>query len=238
MDRDRKFLNAKQVSEYLCIPVRTVQYLSKQGKIRSYKIGKQWRYLREDIENFGPEYSAEAKSNFLTAKQLSKYLCMPVRTIRRLSKQGKIKAVKIGKHWRYNKSDIERYANSGTVFSKKPARSSGSIVERSDRRSCQRINSNFLCRYRINLIPYKNIIDNGIIKNISACGAFLDVQDKRINNIEIDDPVVLTFNINNKSKIINIETEGKIVRKNEKGLGVVFRNMDDETRNRMIKYVG
>lgn len=46
------FLTAKEISECFRIPLNTVYRLSNSGKIKGVKIGKQWRYARNDIEKY------------------------------------------------------------------------------------------------------------------------------------------------------------------------------------------
>lgn len=46
---------------------------------------------------------------FLTADELSKSLRVPKTTLYTLSQQGKLPAVKIGKHWRYIKAEIIKW---------------------------------------------------------------------------------------------------------------------------------
>lgn len=164
------------------------------------------------------------RANFLISKQVSEYLCVPLRTIQRLTKEGKIKGVKIGKQWRYAKEDIERYLFLGTDFSKEPIRRPNEFVER---RTYPRINANFECRYSIKLHPFKEIISNGIIKDISAGGVLVVCRD---DGIEIGDPINLDF--------MDIKTEGRVVRKNRDGFGIKFRNINEEYRNKIIRYIG
>jgi excisionase family DNA binding protein len=45
----RKFMTAKEVSEFLRIPLSTVYGLSQKGVLRGKKVGKHWRYLEEEI---------------------------------------------------------------------------------------------------------------------------------------------------------------------------------------------
>lgn len=47
--------------------------------------------------------------DFFTADELSKALRVPKTTLYTLSQQGKIPALKIGKHWRYVKSEIKKW---------------------------------------------------------------------------------------------------------------------------------
>lgn len=46
----KKLLSVSEVSEYLCIPLKSVYYLTEIGKIRGIKVGRQWRYHLSNIE--------------------------------------------------------------------------------------------------------------------------------------------------------------------------------------------
>lgn len=164
------------------------------------------------------------KPEFFTAKEVSEYLSIPLRTVQRLSKQGKIRAVRIGNKWRYSKDDIVRYRDYGMDFSREPARR---INEQVERRNYPRINCNLRCQYSIVLPPFKDISSSGIIKNISAGGIFVFSQGY---GIDVDDPVDLEF--------MGIKAVGRVVRKDKVGFGIKFRDISNEDKNRIIKYVG
>ena len=174
------------------------------------------------------------KMDILTAKQISEYLQIPLRTIYHLTKTGKLKAVKIGKHWRYFKSDIEQYYNLGTDLSKEASRRFNNSIEC---RSYPRINTNFKCQYSINLPPFKEINNKGIIKDISAGGIFLINQDNEKNEIKINDPILMKFVlILDDDQNIDINAKGKVVRKTKDGLGIKFKNINKEAQNRIMEY--
>lgn len=181
------------------------------------------------------EHKMRNNKDLLTAREVSEYLRIPLRTIHRLSKDGKIKAVKIGKQWRYRRFDIEQYYSLGTDFSKEPVRRLNEFVER---RTYPRINSNLKCQFSINLPSFKGINDEGIIRNLSAGGVSLFIQRERMREVEIDDPIDLDFNLNGKRESINVKVEGRILRKNGNGLGIKFREISSEVKDRIIKYVG
>jgi len=42
-------LTAKETSDMLRVPLSTLYRLTKQGQIKGFKIGKQWRYKKDDI---------------------------------------------------------------------------------------------------------------------------------------------------------------------------------------------
>ncbi len=45
-------LTAREVCQYLRIPLSTLYSLSKRGRIKGVKVGKHWRYLQEDVHDF------------------------------------------------------------------------------------------------------------------------------------------------------------------------------------------
>lgn len=266
MDIEANYLSVRQISEYFNIPIRTVQRLSKEGKIKSFKIGGQWRYPKEIIVTSGLNYnvkqtvnptpSSEIRAfaspagkrrvNFLKAKQVSEYLKISVRTIRYLSKQGKIKSYKIGGQWRYLKDNIDKYRIGNTDFSKEPAGipaeapqslNAGALFI--ERRIYPRVNTNLRCRYSISLQPFKNIEDIGIVKNIGGGGIFLFIEDNRIDKVCVGDPIDLVFVLPpDIEKDLGIYTQGKIVRKEESGVGIRFKNINEESKNRIVEYAG
>lgn len=53
---------------------------------------------------------------FFTADELSKILRVPKTTLYTLSQQGKIPAIKIGKHWRYIKGEILKWVEKSNRY--------------------------------------------------------------------------------------------------------------------------
>jgi excisionase family DNA binding protein len=45
--------------------------------------------------------------DILNIKEVSNYLKVPVSTIYKLAQDGKVPAIKVGKHWRFLKKDLE-----------------------------------------------------------------------------------------------------------------------------------
>ena len=45
-------LTTQEASEYLKISTQTLRKLREQQIIRSKQVGRQWRYLREDLDRF------------------------------------------------------------------------------------------------------------------------------------------------------------------------------------------
>lgn len=174
-----------------------------------------------------------SQDKFLTTKQVSAYLGIPLRTVYHLTKQGKIKSIRVGCKIRYLKEDVEKYLAFGTNFSKEPIRIPDNFVER---RAYPRINSNSKCQYSINLFPFRNINSMGIVKNLSAGGILFINLDENLSEIILGDPIILEFKLS--SEDINIKTEGRIIRKDNSGISIKFRNMDENMKNKIVKYIG
>lgn len=62
--------------------------------------------------------------SFLTTEELLEYLQVNLRTVYRLIKAGRIPAVRVGRQWRFRKSDIDAWLDAQTV-SAKPTASEG-----------------------------------------------------------------------------------------------------------------
>lgn len=167
--------------------------------------------------------------DLLTAEEVANLLRVHPRTVQRLSKQGRIRAVKIGNQWRYRKADVENY------YTLEPERRSYTPIER---RTYPRINCVLKCRYSIILLPYKTINDAGVIRNISAGGVCLFTEKESIKNHEISDPVELDFYLISRGKTENIKAEGRIVRKDNNALGIKFRNLEETAKDKIIQFVG
>lgn len=172
------------------------------------------------------------KTDFLTAKQVSRYLNIPLRTIHRLSKQGRIKSIKIGGRWFYKKSQVEEYLLFGTDFRSLPITRNEELPER---RACPRMNCRIECDYSIDL-PQKNEVQEAIIKNIGGGGLLLK---SGFNNVSLEDPVNIRFVLYPELESrVTIEARARIVRKTDSGFAVKFRNMDENFQESIIRYVG
>lgn len=172
--------------------------------------------------------------DLLSSREVSRYLSIPLRTIQRLTKQGKIRAIKIGKKWRYKKSDIEQYSNFGTDFSMEPARNPNDFIER---RAYPRINCSLNCSMNIFIPDEKKIFSIGRISNISQGGVFIKNHNNNniSNHIRTDDPINLKFDLNENDRL---KVNGRVLRIQNGGVAVKFRNIKDSVRETISKYVG
>lgn len=182
----------------------------------------------------------EIDKEFLTAKEISKYLLVPVNTIYRLTKNNKIKAIKIGRQWRYPKADVEELLESGIhtdLVSIKGLR------DADEKRMFPRINCNIHCEYKIDIFNAKHFYSvTGNIRNISGGGVLLCDNEDSLIQIDVDDPIELFFTIPSEEGGLSISAQGRVVRKNGTkaivhAIGIEFRNIDKYYQNEIINYV-
>lgn len=171
----------------------------------------------------------------LKAKEASRILRLPLSTLYRLCKAKKIKAVKIGRQWRFKKEDILLYFDKDVDTSMARYKSDEKI---GDRRQYPRINCHVNCGFKIIINHTKNIQSSGIIKNISAGGVLLEVPEENLANIKIEDPIDLNFNMELNDENMLIRSSGRIVRTNANNFGIKFRTLPYDTKSRIIDYVG
>lgn len=172
-------------------------------------------------------------SIFLTAKDASDRLGIPLSTLYRLSNQGSIKSMHIGGRWYYPKDEIEKYLSCEQSIQSYSTRDR----DLPERRSYPRINCQTECDYSIDL-PENYKVFKGIIRNISGGGLLL--YDKyNIDNVKVDDPIKLELRLNlDGNNETLIQSKGRIVRKANNGCGVKFRDLNKESQNLIKQFVG
>jgi excisionase family DNA binding protein len=142
----------------------------------------------------------------LKAEEASQILRVPLSTLYRLTKQGIIKGIKIGKQWRYKREDILRYFNAGVTFS-------DFTIEK---RQYPRVGCRIACRLGDS---------TGVIRNISAGGALVELEkapDPFSVGIRIDDPVELRFDLGLDDKAVAMQPQARIVRISDNNFAVRF----------------
>ncbi|MFC1480426.1 PilZ domain-containing protein [Candidatus Omnitrophota bacterium] len=177
------------------------------------------------------------KNKHITVKDASICLGIPLKTTYRLIKQRKIASIKIGGRIKCLYRDVERIKNEGTNSSTDAFGSNAGML---NRRTSQRINSNIRCHYSIDLTPFKEIINKGIIKNISTGGVFIAGNAlKEPENINVDDPADIRFGLDLPGeKGREIFVAGRVIRKSSGGVAVKFRHIGKFEKEQIKKYVG
>jgi excisionase family DNA binding protein len=60
-----EMLSPKDLSKLTAIPVRTITRLAQEGKIPAVKVGRQWRFIREDVERWLKGAASNARHRIL-----------------------------------------------------------------------------------------------------------------------------------------------------------------------------
>jgi excisionase family DNA binding protein len=163
-------------------------------------------------------------SGLLTAREVCEQLRLPRSTVYYLTQIGKIRAVRIGKHWRYRKQDIDQYLN-GQVFSSPQ-----------DRRRNPRLNASLVCQWSIVIENRKSVSGSGQIQNISQGGLLVKNEkfNSQDNSLEADDPIELTCD-----EMGTIQ--GRVVRVEKNGhchFAVIFRHLPEEVKQKIREFIG
>ncbi|MBU1862173.1 MAG: helix-turn-helix domain-containing protein [Candidatus Omnitrophica bacterium] len=170
------------------------------------------------------------QSHFMTAQEVSDYLRIPLNSVYYLTQKGDIQAVKIGKHWRYVKEDID------SIFPSRRTKMKG------EHRQFPRINSDISCQ--IHLPLHSTIIKTTKIKNLSCGGALLCGDDLTVHNNRptCDDPLDLHFSLEEeerinrtyhiKTRVVRVEKTGRYL------IAVKFRGLRNIERSILAEYIG
>ena len=159
----------------------------------------------------------------MTAQEVSQLLRISLSTLHHLSRTGKINALKVGKEWRYQGSDIERrlkdcfyHDNIGEVDD-----------PHSDRRIFPRINCFIQGRLSVPVFSHSITGWEGAVLNLSVGGLLFEVyKTSTVLSLHPNDPakVTLVLLASNREAL---ELEGLITRLQEAGktrLGIKFTN--------------
>ncbi|MDP3919729.1 MAG: helix-turn-helix domain-containing protein [Candidatus Omnitrophota bacterium] len=113
-----------------------------------------------------------SNKKIMTAQEVSKYLRISLSTVHHLTRAGKIKSVKVGKQWQYDKADIDAYLESGYEFLLEKAAYGGD-----ERRFYERIACMIQGFAVISSSPVKSWEANGNVLNFSKAGILFEVSD-------------------------------------------------------------
>ena len=182
-------------------------------------------------------------SKMLTTKEVSDYLRIPVSSLCRLTKMGKIRGFKVGKHWRYRAEDILSFFE-GTKEACNP----------SERRQHSRLNSEIAATLQSEINTKASRLQSGVIRDISQSGCFVLIDNENRDSsdesregvrlfpkgIRVGDPVQIQFKIL-ASDPKPMVCHGRLIHQTNHGmpgLGIKFRLMPSEQRKAIRNYVG
>lgn len=168
----------------------------------------------------------------LTAQEVSDYLKIPLSTLYLLSKTGRIKAVKIGKHWRYLAQDVHDYFRKSSLVE---------LSSNHDRRTYSRINTDIPASLTLSLHRNAPETEKGTIDNLSEGGVLFRCAAKHLS-IKTDDPVEIHFEIEDKNTgFRTLQLFGRVVhqaKNTDSQFGIKFRPLASEDEGVIREYVG
>lgn len=162
----------------------------------------------------------------LTGPEVSAYLKIPLSTLYSLTKQGKIKGVKVGKHWRYLRRRLEEYLLGET---------------QTERRRVARLNTAIKGRLEVRLSEKLDSKKEGEIRNLSEGGAlFVYSTQAEGPEAELHDPVSVSFPLSEKDSSA-LELRGRVVHLSKNSgsrVGIKFKDLTPEAKEALRNYVG
>lgn len=124
-----------------------------------------------------PESSPEP--TLFTTQQVSEYLRISLSTVHHLTRTGKLRPIKKGRHWQFAKEEIDRYLNSG--FSERFNAPEYNGVERRKEPRTRCLMQGYI---HIDL-PDHRWEGEGNILNISETGVFFEARDLLLYNMPV-----------------------------------------------------
>lgn len=184
----------------------------------------------------------EVSSNrVMTAYEVSRLLKVPLSTLYGLSKSGKIKAIKVGKHWRYLSEEIDQYLHSQERAFPSERKRFPFHAGSDPKRLCPRINCELQATLTVMLKRKDGRDQPGLIFNLSESGALFVSEVFQID-IEVGDPVKIEFAIRTPEGIDRkIELMGRIVRYvpgERPKIAVKFKYLPSASQEVLRAYVG
>ena len=179
------------------------------------------RNNQKKLRKFMRDEDKSEKNRVLTIQEVSRLLKIPVSSLYELTKKGKIKGVKFGKHWRYLERDITDYFSGHSRPALPP-----------ERRLHPRINCEVSVRLSAVLKREKNSDLTATLQNLSLKG--LHLADSACLDLQIGDPVKVIFEIDSSA----LEIEGRVVHCVGRGAGIKFRKITSGAEGVLRDYVG
>ena len=175
--------------------------------------------------------STPPKDRVMTTKEVSQYLRIPISSLWRLTKLGRIRGVKVGKHWRYVESDVRTFLNGAE-------NGTGRHRPVTDRRKSPRLNCKIQAQIRNLLSSMPSLPLPGVINNLSVEGARVLLEKQ--GGFKAGDPVEIIFEIL-EIWSPRMEVKGRVVYASSNSklkVGIKFRLMNPETQGAIQNYVG
>jgi excisionase family DNA binding protein len=121
MAKKEQLLTSKDVAHILDMSPDDVIDLARKGVLKGIKQGRRWKFRLSDVQAYKRKQTSEVntqrkdhqtpkKIQFLNSKEVAHILDMSPSDVSDLALEGKLKAIKQGRLWRFRHSDVSAYA--------------------------------------------------------------------------------------------------------------------------------
>lgn len=122
----------------------------------------------------------------MTPREVANFLKLPLSTVYKLTQEGRLRGVKLGKHWRYLASDVRLQ-----IAAPAPTASGLLAAEAAERRRHPRIDVRMPAQFRVEVPQVKQCTGKGAIANVSRGGLMLVIDELSVQGqlVRLDDPI-------------------------------------------------
>ncbi|MCB9800235.1 MAG: PilZ domain-containing protein [Candidatus Omnitrophica bacterium] len=171
----------------------------------------------------------EKRENILTVQEVSALLKISASSLYDLARQGKIRAVKFGRHWRFLAKDIEAHLQGKEEASPDKALS--------ERRKFPRLQTEITASLESDLVRLGGGTSRGMIQDISENGVHFVCEPDM--ELEAGQPVTLCFDLQ-EPDAVQMKIKGRVVRTVQNGhrsVGIKLRHLSEVDQEVIRRYV-
>jgi excisionase family DNA binding protein len=112
------WLDAWDAAELLYCARSTVLAYASAGRLRGSKVGRQWRFTLQDVEQFAEKRAMptgqspvkpEPPEPYMSVNQAAAYLALCSESVYRAAQSGRLKGKKFGRNWRFRRSWLDEF---------------------------------------------------------------------------------------------------------------------------------
>ena len=175
--------------------------------------------------------------DILTAPEVAAMLKVPVTTVYKLTREGKLPAARVGKHWRYLRMDLIQQIRRDAAQEQRAAAA--------ERRRHRRVPWEADCEFSVAVDSATRCDGQGVVRNLSRSGAMLSIDRLVVQGrlVRIDDPILLHVSDDTSlgTAIGGEALRGRVVHvQNDKStfMGIAFEGLADEAAGRIDELIG
>lgn len=138
----------------------------------------------------------------MTPREVANFLKLPLSTVYKLTQEGRLRGVKLGKHWRYLASDVRQQIAAPMPLA---------LAAGAERRRAPRIDVRLPVQFRVEVPQVKQCSGKGAVANVSRGGLLLVIEELSVQGqlVRLDDPIQVELD----SAVFGTTTlQGRVVR--------------------------